>query len=117
MRGMENRACQKRACQIQRCLIENQYDMGACSFEIDALKRCCEQDFAKGSLHCAFYSRNADSKDTVSSSSNNNSNDDDPVEKANHSLAHSNPADVDGGEATDADGRKTGADVLVERTK
>lgn len=65
VRGMENRACQKRACQIQRCLTENQYDMGACSFEIDALKRCCEQDFAKGSLHCAFYSRNADSRDVV----------------------------------------------------
>ena len=92
IRGIENRACQKRACQIQRCLTENQYDMGACSFEIDALKRCCEQDFAKGSLHCAFYSRNADSRDVVS---NNDDSKDDAVGKLTDSPV--------AGEAIDAD--------------
>lgn len=93
IRGMENRACQKRACQIQRCLAENQYDMDACSFEIDALKRCCEQDFAKGSLHCAFYSsRNADSRDV---GSNNDDSKDDAVGKLSDSPV--------AGEAIDAD--------------
>lgn len=76
--------------------------MGACSFEIDALKRCCEQDFAKGSLHCAFHSRHADSKDVVSNDDGN----DDPVGKVNHAV-------VDG-EATNAECKTT--NIEEERT-
>jgi len=53
----QTNACRKRACQIQKCLKDTGYDMKACSWEIEALRKCCEQDFARESLHCAFAER------------------------------------------------------------
>ena len=54
LQGPPNRACYKHTCAIQRCLSENNYNERACAWAIDALKRCCELPYAKGSIHCAF---------------------------------------------------------------
>lgn len=54
LQGPPNRACYKHTCAIQRCLSESNYDTRACQWAVDALKRCCEHDFAVGSIHCAF---------------------------------------------------------------
>jgi hypothetical protein len=54
LQGPPNRACYKHTCAIQRCLADSNYDSRACAWAIDALKSCCRQPFAAGSLHCAF---------------------------------------------------------------
>lgn len=58
-------SCQKRACNIQRCLKENMYNMDACAHEIEALKKCCEMEFAQDSIHCSFAQKRPE-EDAVS---------------------------------------------------
>ena len=54
LQGPPNRACYRHTCAIQRCLADNNFDTKSCAWEINALKRCCEQPYAAGSIHCAF---------------------------------------------------------------
>lgn len=54
LRGQDNRACYKHTCRIQSCLKDNHYNLNACQWAIDALKKCCEMPHAVDSMHCSF---------------------------------------------------------------
>lgn len=50
--------CKVWACRFQKCMRETVFDMDRCSWEVEALKKCCDDHQANGkSLHCAFAPR------------------------------------------------------------
>lgn len=54
--GQPIEACRVWACRFQKCMRETRFDMDRCQWEVEALKKCCEDQQANGkSLHCAFH--------------------------------------------------------------
>ena len=60
--GQPSEACRVWACRFQKCMRETRFDMDRCQWEVEALKKCCEERNANGkSLHCAFAPSNGSS--------------------------------------------------------
>jgi hypothetical protein len=54
LRGRPGSACKKHACALQACLKKSQFDVAQCEWAVEALRACCREPRARGSLHCAF---------------------------------------------------------------